>query len=262
VLSAKDFESLLPWYLNSTLSDSERDLVAAYLQAHPEEQARVQWNASLREGIKQQADELPEDLGLKRALSAVGRGAFTQLLQRMQAGDDTARNALFVLAYQELRKLALVRLMQSGRRGLLDATALVHETYIRLLQSSEVALEDRRSFFAFASQVMRNVIVDAAHERLAERRGGGGAEELRLALLPTQLLDDLSSGEEGILDVHEALAVLEQADARLAQVVEMRYFGGYTEAEIAETLGITERAVERDWNKARLLLKAALQRKS
>ena len=78
--------------------------------------------------------------------------------------------------------------------------------------------------------------------------------------LSTQLLEHLSSGEEAILDVHEALLLLEQAEPRLAQLVEMRYYGGYTEAEIAETLGVTERTVQRDWNKARLLLKAALQR--
>ena len=97
---------------------------------------------------------------------------------------------------------------------------------------------------------------DTARARLAHRHSN--AAELTLS---TQSLDDLSSREEAILDVHEALLVLEQTEPRLAQVVEMRYYGGYTEAEIAETLGVTGSAVRREWNKARLLLKAALERK-
>jgi RNA polymerase sigma factor (TIGR02999 family) len=183
-------------------------------------------------------------------------GQITELLSRVNGGDKAARDALFALAYGELKKLAHVRLYQGGRCEMLDTTALVHEAYIRFIHSAELRSEDRRSFFAFASQVMRNVIVDTARARLAQRRGGGATE----LALSTQLLDHLSSGEEAILDVHEALLVLEQADPRLAQLVEMRYYGGYTEAEIAETMGVTERTVQRDWNKARLLLKAALQR--
>jgi len=183
-------------------------------------------------------------------------GEITELLGRVNGGDKEARDALFALAYEELKKLAHVRLYQGGRNNVLDTTALVHEAYIRFIQSSQLRSEDRRSFFAFASQVMRNVIVDTARARLAQRRGGGAAE----LTLSTQLLDHLSSGEEAILEVHEALLVLEQAEPRLARLVEMRYYGGYSEAEIAETLGVTERTVQRDWGKARLLLKAALQR--
>jgi RNA polymerase sigma factor (TIGR02999 family) len=298
VLSARDFELLLPWYLNGTLSDSERCLVTAYLAAHPEEAARAQWNVSLRGAIKSQAEELPSDLGLARALQLMQPGRsdegpgvesksqpwpgveveahevlddfsqatpsagaspdqFTQLLQRSRAGDRVARDALFALAYADLKKLAHARLFQGGSGKAPDTTALVHETYIRFIESGELHAEDRRSFFAFASQVMRNVIVDTARARLAQRPGGGAAK----LTMPTELLSPLSGGEEAILDVHEALLVLEQADPRLAQVVEMRYYGGYTEAEIAETLGITERTVQRVWNKARLLLKAALQSK-
>ena len=154
-------------------------------------------------------------------------GQITELLSRVNGGDKVARDALFALAYGELKKLAHVRLYQGGRSEMLDTTALVHEAYIRFIQSSELRSEDRRSFFAFASQVMRNVIVDTARARLAQRRGGG-APELTLS---TQLLEHLSSGEEAILDVHEALLLLEQAEPRLAQLVEMRYYGGYTEAE-------------------------------
>jgi RNA polymerase sigma factor (TIGR02999 family) len=184
-------------------------------------------------------------------------GQITLLLQKVRAGEPQARDDLFALAYGELKKLAHARLFHGGRSDTLDTTGLVHEAYLRFIRSSDLRSEDRRSFFAFASQVMRNVIVDTARARLAQRRGGG-APDLTLS---TQLLDQLSSGEEAILDVHEALLVLEQADPRLAQVVEMRYFGGYTESEIAEILGVNERTVQRDWTKARLLLQAALQRK-
>jgi len=183
-------------------------------------------------------------------------GQITLLLGRVNDGDKSARDALFALAYSELKKLAHVRLYHGGRGDVLDTTALVHEAYVRFIQSSELRSEDRRSFFAFASQVMRNVIVDTARARLAQRRGGGATE----LTLSTQLLDHLSNGEEAILEVHEALLVLEQADPRLARLVEMRYYGGYSESEIAEALGVTERTVQRDWGKARLLLKAALQR--
>jgi RNA polymerase sigma factor (TIGR02999 family) len=102
---------------------------------------------------------------------------------------------------------------------------------------------------------MRSVIIDAVRERQAERRGGNVIE----LTLDTQAAASLPAGEEEILRVHEALQVLEQAEPRLAQVVEMRYFGGYSEAEIGETLGLTERTVRRDWDKARLLLLAALR---
>jgi RNA polymerase sigma factor (TIGR02999 family) len=270
VLSDKDFESLVPWYVNGTLDDGDRALVAAYLEAHPEQKTRLSWNESLRSAIKDQAGALPADIGLQRALLAVREaegtralpragapGQITQLLESVRGGDTGARDALFALAYGELKKLAHARLYQAGRSNTLDTIGLVHEAYLRFIRSTDLRSEDRRSFFAFASQVMRNVIVDTARARLAQRRGGGVPE----LTLSTQLLEKVSSGEEAILDVHEALLVLEQADPRLAQVVEMRYYGGYTEAEIAETLGVTERTVQRDWTKARLLLHAALHRK-
>jgi RNA polymerase sigma factor (TIGR02999 family) len=182
-------------------------------------------------------------------------GQITELLVRMQAGDPGARDALFSAAYEELRRLARSRLRDGGRNTVLETTALVHESYMRFVRAGELRTEDRRSFFAYASRVMRSVIIDSARERLAERRGGN----MQALTLSTELVADLPAGEETILKVHEALEVLAQADARLAQVVEMRYFGGYSEREIAETLGVTERTVQRDWEKARLILRAALK---
>jgi RNA polymerase sigma factor (TIGR02999 family) len=102
---------------------------------------------------------------------------------------------------------------------------------------------------------MRSVIIDSARERMAARRGGN----LPNLTLNSKLLADIRNDEAAIVRVHEALEVLAQADARMAQVVEMRYFGGYTDREIAETLEVAERTVQRDWQKARLILAAALE---
>jgi RNA polymerase sigma factor (TIGR02999 family) len=182
-------------------------------------------------------------------------GQITQLLARMHQGDKTARDALFEATYHELRRMARSRLREGGRNTLLDTTSLVHESYLKFVKVGQLRIEDRRAFFGYASRVMRSVIVDSARERLAERRGSGVSP----LTLSTELVESLSDGEESILRIHEALEDLARADARLALVVEMRYFGGYSEQEIAETLGVTERTVQRDWEKARLILRATLK---
>jgi RNA polymerase sigma factor (TIGR02999 family) len=179
----------------------------------------------------------------------------TELLGRMQAGDEGARDALFAAAYPELHRMAQARLRQGGRNVVLDTTALVHESYLRFLNVGELRAEDRRGFFAYASQVMRSVIVNSIRDRIREKRGG----EYLAVTLSTQIAASVPEGDETILKVHEALSLLERAQPRLAQVAEMRYFGGYTETEIAETLGVTERTVQRDWEKARGILAAALK---
>jgi RNA polymerase sigma factor (TIGR02999 family) len=173
----------------------------------------------------------------------------TELLGQLEAGVPRARDALFAAAYTELHRLARTRLRDGGRNTVLDTTCLVHEAYLRFVSAGELRAEDRRAFFAYASQVMRSVIVDSARERIAQKRGG---DWLPLTL-STQLavaVDD----HQAILKVHEALEALERADPRLAQVAQMRYFGGYSEQEIAETLDVGERTVRRDWEKARLIL--------
>jgi len=179
----------------------------------------------------------------------------TQLLQRMHAGDAAARDALFAAAYEELRRLARSRLRDGGRNTVLETTSLVHECYLRFVTAGELRAEDRRAFFAYASQVMRSVILNSVRERQAERRGG----DLQQLTPCTEIVGSLAGDEETIVRVHEALEVLEQADERLAQVAQMRYFGGYSEREIAETLGVNERTVQRDWEKARAILAAALK---
>ena len=128
----------------------------------------------------------------------------TALLSRMASGDQAARDAVFAAAYQELRRLAHSRLRGGGRDTDLDTTALVHESYLRFVQTGELRIEDRRAFFSYASRVMRSVIVDMARARLAQRRGGD-AQKLTLT---TEAARDLGQDDEGILRVHEALQQL------------------------------------------------------
>lgn len=179
----------------------------------------------------------------------------TDLLEKIHAGDPQARDALFTAAYPELHRLARARLRDGGRGGVLDTTSLVHESYLRFVGTGQLRAQDRRAFFAYASQVMRSVIVDSVRDRLAQKRTG---DSLPLSL-STPISESVSSDARMVIEVHEALQGLEKADPRLAQVAQMRYFGGYSEQEIAETLDITERTVRRDWDRARRILAAALR---
>jgi len=179
----------------------------------------------------------------------------TVLLERMKGGDDNARDALFSAAYSELHRLAQARLRISGPRRVIDTTSLVHESYLRFVDAKELKSDDRRAFFDYASRVMRSVIVDTVREHMAKKRGGDWVA----MTLSTELAGNIDNDEETVIKVHEALDVLEQADQRLAKVAQMRYFGGYSDVEIAETLQVNERTVRRDWEKARLILAAALR---
>ena len=182
-------------------------------------------------------------------------GEITQLLHRAQGGDRAAFDSLFELLHPELRRIAHVRLIGNVRDTLLDTTALVNECYVKLVNADRLHPGDRAHFLAYSARVMRSIIVDFARARAAERRGGDAPH----LTLNTELVDGTPAGEEEILRVHEALADIARLDPRLAQVVEMRYFGGMTDAEIGAALGIADRTVRRDWDKARLLLAAALR---
>ena len=178
----------------------------------------------------------------------------TQLIHRAQEGDPEAADALYASTYADLRRLARSRLRAGRRHTLLDTGSLVHESYVRFVEASRLRIEDRVHFMRWAAQVMRSVIVDFARRRLAARRGGGAARRRRsMSSSPA-----VATGEEEILGVHQALDRIAALDPRMTQVVEMRYFGGLTEPEIAQALGVTERTVRRDWQKARLLLREAL----
>ena len=181
--------------------------------------------------------------------------SLTDLIHRAQDGDEAALRIVFDATYEELRGLARSRLRKGSRSTMLDTTSLVHEAYLRFADSGRLRIGDREHFLRYASHVMRSVIVDFVRERIAERRGGDAVH----ITLNSEIMDAPSAGETEILKVHEALEELGQHDERLVQMVEMRYFAGMTEPEIATALGINERTVRRDWQKARLLLAEALK---
>lgn len=181
--------------------------------------------------------------------------SLTDLLQDAQQGDRAALRSVFDVMYQELRVVARKRLAQNVRNTFLDTTALVHESYLRLVNSERLPVASRRHFMRYAGHVMRSVIVDFVREGLAQRRGGDAPH----VTLDSQLIDGAQPGESEILRVNDALEELARRDPRLVQVVEMRYFAGMTETEIADALDITDRTVRRDWEKARVLLAEALR---
>lgn len=178
----------------------------------------------------------------------------TQLLQAAHAGDRAAADRAYALLYADLRRLARSRLRRSGEFTQLDTTALVHESYLRLKGEGGPLFPDRKHFLAYAARAMHTVVVDLVRANQAERRGGKAVH----LTLNTDLADAAQHQRNGqadeVLRVHEALAELAAVEPRLASVVEMRYFAGLSETDIAEALNITERTVQRDWQKAKLFL--------
>lgn len=174
----------------------------------------------------------------------------TDLIRRAQRGDGDAVDALFQSVYPELRRMARARLRKHQRNTLLDTTELVHESYMRFVQAGRLKLEDRAHFMGYAGKIMRSVIVDTVRDRLAQRRGGKQPS----ITLDSQIAEPGTDAMAQVLEVHEALDGLSEHDPRLVQVVELRYFAGMTDLQVAEALGVAERTVRRDWEKARLLL--------
>ncbi|MDE3009817.1 MAG: sigma-70 family RNA polymerase sigma factor [Pseudomonadota bacterium] len=158
--------------------------------------------------------------------------------------------------YPELRRLAHSRLARNNALTLLDTSAMVHETYERLARGAQLEARSRGQFMAYAAQVMRSILVDFARKRSAERRGGGAIH----LTLSTGLLDTHGGIDADIEQINEALLELEASDPRLRQIVEMRFFGGFDESEIAESLGVNERTVRRGWERARLMLRVAIRK--
>ena len=182
-------------------------------------------------------------------------GDITALIARANNGERSAVDAIFETLYPELRRIAHARLTRHVRNTLLDTTMLVHECYLKFVQTERLNPSDRAHFIAYSATAMRSIIVDFARARSTERRGGDAAH----LTLNTQIADSVPAGEDEIVRVDDALTDIARLDPRLAQVVEMRYFGGLNDLEIAAALGVTDRTVRRDWEKARLLLAAALR---
>lgn len=182
-------------------------------------------------------------------------GDVTTLLERAREGDASAVGELFQALYPELRRIAHIRLRHGFPDPDLGTTALVHECYLKLCDARRLNATDRGHFLAYVATAMRSIVVDIARAKATERRGG---------LAPHVSLDDEHAAgdpaaELEVLQVHEALAQIGAFDARLVRLVEMRYFVGLTDTEIARALDVTDRTVRRDWQKARLLLAAALR---
>lgn len=180
-------------------------------------------------------------------MSQNSQNEITQLLHRWHAGDAAAFDELAPVVYEDLRRLARSMMRRERPEHTLQATALLNETYLRLVQQQRADRKNRSHFFAFAARMMRNMLTDHARTRLAERRGG--SDRIRV-----ELTDDLAwigSSDEEILDLHRALEKLEILDARKARGVEMRYFLGFTTEEVAEALELSVATVERDLQFAR-----------
>jgi RNA polymerase sigma factor (TIGR02999 family) len=174
----------------------------------------------------------------------------TELLGAAGAGDPKAIGRLFALLYPELRDLAHQRIRRMDNRTVLDTTSLVHESYLKLLNGGRLNVANRSHFLAYAARVMRSVVVDFVRQAQAQQRGGG---QLHVTL-NSNVVDSLESPADEIIHLHEFLDELKKVDERLVSVVEMRYFAALDNAEIAQCLGITDRTVRRDLEKARLLL--------
>lgn len=175
----------------------------------------------------------------------------TVLLARARAGDSAALGAVYGAVYDELKRAA--RLQLRRMHDDFQTTALVHEAYLKLAGGAPLAAVDRNHLLALSARAMRQVLVDDARARNADKRGGGQA-----ALTLTASIGSGDAAAIEVLALDELLASLHKLDARAAQIVELRYFGGYEEAEIAAMLGITGRTVRRDWRKARAFLLAAM----
>jgi len=173
------------------------------------------------------------------------RQSITDLLIQLRSGNPEAMDRLYSLVYEELRRMAHRRLQAERPGHTLGTTGLVHETYLKLVDHPGVEWRDRAHFFAVAARAMRQILVDYARRYRAMRRGGG--------LPRVALTDEAAIVERGetLLALDEALERLAALNGRLSQVVECRYFAGFTEEETAEALGVTTRTVQRDWSKAR-----------
>lgn len=181
------------------------------------------------------------------------REDITVILNRALAGDDASRERVYALLYAELLRLAQSHLSGSGPISL-NPSALVHEAYLRMLKRDATPVRDRRAFFAYASTVMRSVLVDHVRASASDRRGG----QFTPVTLTTGVLDSAAAAED-FTRLSDALDALRGFDERGFRVVEMRYFAGMTEEDIACELEISVPTVKRDWRKSRAFLFAQLR---
>jgi RNA polymerase sigma factor (TIGR02999 family) len=170
----------------------------------------------------------------------------TQLLLEARGGGGGALERLFPIVYDRLHDIAHAHLLRGGTGQTVNTTALVHEAYLKLFAAERIEWQDRAHFLSLASRAMRQILIDYARKQRSARRGG---ELRRVDLDAVQIA--VAERADTLVLLDEALTRLAALDARLAQVVELKFFGGLTEEEIAKVLGVTDRTVRRDWIKAR-----------
>lgn len=176
-------------------------------------------------------------------------GKITRLLREIREGDSDAFDRLMPLVYDELRQIARRQLRGERSDHTLDTSALTHEVYLKLVGEAEVDWENRTHFFVLAARAMRQILIDHARKRNAQKRGGNWT---RTTLSSRNLRVEVQMGE--LIDLDEGLRRLHEIDERASRVVELRFFGGMTEDEVAEVLDVSTRTVQRDWRKARAWL--------
>ncbi len=179
----------------------------------------------------------------------------TLLLQDWCRGDQSALDRLVPLVYDELHRLAHIYMVRERSDHTLQTSALVNEAYLRLIDADRIAWKDRVHFFAISANVMRRILVEFARARGSQKRGGGAVKvDFDEALVPAVGHDRL------LIALDDALKDLARIDPREAQVVELRFFGGLSEKETAEVVGVTDRTVRQDWNHAKAWLMDELNR--
>jgi RNA polymerase sigma factor (TIGR02999 family) len=185
---------------------------------------------------------------------SAGSALLTDLMQDARSGRSQAFDELFERLYGELRALAHQQRLRGGRPNSINTTMLVNEAFLRFAGAGELKDADHRHFLAYAANAMRSVVVDTLRAEGALKRGSG---EPALTL-DTDIADRHSASGDEVLRVHEALLELAKIDRQMVQIVEMRFFAGLTDAQIAEALDTSARTVQRQWRKARLFLFAQL----
>jgi RNA polymerase sigma factor (TIGR02999 family) len=178
----------------------------------------------------------------------------TQLLVEWRHGDKAALDQLIPLVYDELRRLARGYMRREKEGHTLQTSALIHEAYLRLVDQKNVQWNNRAHFFGVAAQLMRQILVDHARSRSRAKRGGN-AQKVSLAELSA-----ISVELAEVIALDDALNELAELDSRKSQIVEMKFFGGLTNEEVAEVLKITSRTVEREWRKAKAWLQRAISK--
>jgi RNA polymerase sigma factor (TIGR02999 family) len=171
-----------------------------------------------------------------------------------QAGSSQEQSALFASLYSQLRRIAQRELRRRSGGLSLSATTLLHEAYFKMKQRSDAAFPDESHFLAYASRAMRTLVIDYARSRQAEKRGGA----FHITRLPTEVPEALTEAAD-LERLGTAIDALGVHDTALAQLVDLKFFCGYSLIEIAAMRGVSERTAQRDWDKARMLLKSALE---